>query len=136
MRSRAIDGRLTRPRAAVVNLIAARGSGHFTAGDLADDARRRGVAIGRATIFRTLDLLLVSGAIERLDLPDGEHAYVACRASHHHHVVCTRCGRAADVPDGDLRNVVRSVERATGFTIGDHRLELYGTCPDCERAPR
>jgi Fur family ferric uptake transcriptional regulator len=112
------------------------GDGHFTAADLVDEAERQRVQVGRATVFRTLDLLLATGAIERIDLPDGEHAYVACRPSHHHHVVCTTCGRSVDVDDGDLRDVVGAVERATGFAIDDHRLELYGRCPDCQRGAR
>ncbi|MET1232554.1 MAG: Fur family transcriptional regulator [Candidatus Limnocylindrales bacterium] len=123
--------RATAPRRAVLRLIAAHGDGHFTAADLVADAGHRGVHIGRATIFRTLDLLLEGGFIERIDLPDGEHAYVACRPSHHHHVVCTRCGRSTDVDDGDLRGVTAAVERATGYAIEGHRLELYGRCSAC-----
>ncbi|HEY8198944.1 MAG TPA: Fur family transcriptional regulator [Candidatus Limnocylindrales bacterium] len=125
------DVRVTEPRRVVLELIAARGGGHFAAADLVDDARIRGVHIGRATIFRTLDLFLASGIIERLDLPDGEHAYVACAPSHHHHVVCTVCGRSTGVEDGGLRAVTTAVERATGYVIDGHRLELYGQCPSC-----
>ena len=126
--------RATAPRRAVLQLVTARGDGHFTAADLAADARRQGVRIGRATVFRTLDLFLAGGIIERVDLPDGEHAYVACRPSHHHHLICTRCGRSTDVDDGDLRAVTGAVERATGYAIEGHRLELYGRCPACQAA--
>ena len=125
------DVRSTRPRRTVLELVAARGSQHFSAADLAADAHMRGIRIGRATVFRTLDLLLASGIIERIDLPDREHAYVACRPNHHHHVICTGCGRSTDVGDGDLRGVVAAVERATGFAIEGHRLELFGRCPTC-----
>lgn len=125
------DLRPARARGLVLDLIATRGSGHFTAPELVSDARARGIRVGRATVFRTLDLLLARGAIERLDLPHGEHAYVACRPAHHHHVVCMGCGRAVDVGDGDLREMVRAVEDATGFAVDGHRLELYGRCPRC-----
>ncbi len=130
------DVRVTEPRRIVLELIAARGGGHFAAADLVGDARRQGVHIGRATVFRTLDLFLASGIIERLDLPDGEHAYVACAPRHHHHVVCTVCGRSTDVDDGDLRAVTAAVERATGYAIEGHRLELYGRCPTCQAGAR
>ena len=131
---RALDSaevRVTEPRRVVLQLIAARGGGHFASADLVSDARTRGIHIGRATVFRTLDLFLAGGIIERLDLPDGEHAYVACGPSHHHHLVCTACGRSTDVDDGDLRAVTAAVERATGYAIEGHRLELYGRCPIC-----
>jgi Fur family transcriptional regulator, ferric uptake regulator len=122
--------RVTAPRRAVSELIAAR-SGPFTAADLVADARSRRLGIGRATIFRSLDLLEGLGAVERLDLPSGEHAYVACEPAHHHHVVCSRCGRTADVDDAGLQAVTREIGRRTGFRIDTHRLELFGLCPAC-----
>ncbi len=122
--------RATAARRAVLDLIAGR-DGHFTAADLADDARNRDLRIGRATIFRTLDVLAELHAVERLDLPSGEHAYVACEPDHHHHVVCSACGRSRDIDDAGLRSVVREIARRTGYRIDEHRLELFGRCPDC-----
>ena len=130
------DLRLTGPRRTVVDLVAARGAAHFSAADLIGDARRRGIHIGRATIFRTLDLLQSTGTVERIDLPDGDHAYVACRPSHHHHVVCTSCGRSMDVGDRHLRVAIEAIERATGYRLDAHRLELYGRCPACQEGGR
>jgi Fur family ferric uptake transcriptional regulator len=123
--------RSTDARRAIADLIAARAS-HFTAADLVTDARRRRLGVGRATIFRTLDLLEDLHAVERIDLPSGEHAYVACEPAHHHHVVCSNCGRSRDIDDAGWRAVVRDVERRTGYRIDDHRLELFGRCPDCQ----
>ncbi|HEV8280805.1 MAG TPA: Fur family transcriptional regulator [Candidatus Limnocylindrales bacterium] len=123
--------RSTDARRAIAELIAAR-TAHFTAADLVADARRRRLGIGRATIFRTLDLLAEVHAVERIDLPSGEHAYVACEPAHHHHVVCSTCGRSDDIDDAGWRAVVRDVERRTGYRIDDHRLELFGRCPDCQ----
>jgi Fur family ferric uptake transcriptional regulator len=125
--------RVTGPRRAVAELIAAR-TGHFTAADLAADARARRLRIGRATIFRALDLLTELGVVERLDLPSGEHAYVPCDRAHHHHVVCRRCGRVGDVDDGGMRAFTHEVARRTGYLIDGHRLEMFGLCPDCRAA--
>ena len=83
--------RLTEPRRAVASLIAEH-EGHFTAADLVAHARARRLGLGRATVFRSLDVLVELDAIERIDLPSGEHAYVVCEPLHHHHVVCSRCG--------------------------------------------
>lgn len=122
--------RRTEPRRAVARLIAEQ-DGHFSAADLVVEARRRRLGLGRATIFRTLDLLVDVKAVERLDLPTGEHAYVACDPNHHHHVVCSGCGRSRDVDDHGLRAVVAEVARHTGYRIDEHRLELFGRCPAC-----
>jgi len=122
----------TGARRSIAQLIAAR-NGPFSAADLVEDARVRRLGIGRATIFRTLDVLAELHAVERLDLPSGEHAYVACEPVHHHHVVCSTCGASRDVDDAGWRSVVRDIERTTGYRIDDHRLELFGVCPDCRR---
>jgi len=124
--------RLTAARRSIADLIAAR-NGHFTAADLVADARARRLGIGRATIFRTLDVLADLHAVERLDLPTGDHAYVACERAHHHHAVCSNCGASRDIDDAGWRAVVRDIERRTGYRIDDHRLELFGHCPTCRR---
>ena len=126
----------THPRRALSSLIDRR-AGHFRAADLLEDARRANVRVGRATVFRTLDLLADQGALERIDLPTGEHAYVACEPErdHHHHVVCRTCAKSVEVADSGLQAVVRDLEGETGFEIDAHRLELYGVCSECRRRP-
>jgi len=122
--------RLTAPRLAVADLIVEH-DGHFTAIDLAAAARGRQLGISRATLFRVLDLLVELGVVERLDLPNGAHTYVPCAPAHHHHVVCSRCGRTAEVDDAGLTGAVREIERQSGFRIDTHRLELFGLCRHC-----
>jgi Fur family transcriptional regulator, ferric uptake regulator len=118
-------------RRLVAELVAATG-GHFTAADLLERGRRERVKIGRATIFRALDLLVALKVVERLDLPSGSHAYVVCEPDrHHHHLVCSSCGRNEDIADGDLARVVDDIGRRNGYRIESHRLELFGTCPAC-----
>ena len=90
--------RLTEPRRAVAELVDRR-SGHFSAADLVADAHAERPGIGRATVFRALELFQELGVIERIDLPSGEHAYVVCEPEHHHHVICSNCGRSADIDD-------------------------------------
>lgn len=123
--------RLTGPRQALAGLIADQ-DGHFTAAELVAAAKRHRLGVGRATVFRTLEVLEELGAIERLDLPSGEHAYIGCEPVHHHHVVCSSCGRACEISDADLQRVVRRIGRQTGYRIDDHRLELFGLCPACQ----
>lgn len=122
--------RLTEPRRTLAALIADQ-DGHFTAAGLVAESRSRRLGVGRATVFRTIEALEGLGVIERIDLPNGEHAYVACDPAHHHHVVCSRCGRTAEIEDAGLKTVVREVARRTGFRIDEHRLELFGLCPAC-----
>lgn len=123
--------RVTSPRRVLATLIAGR-PGHFTAEDLLDDSRHSRLGLGRATIFRSLDVLADLGVIERLDLPSGGHAFVACEPAHHHHVVCSTCGRSTGVSDHGLERVAEAIGRETGYRVDTHRLELFGLCRDCQ----
>jgi Fur family ferric uptake transcriptional regulator len=123
--------RLTGSRRALSGLIDEQ-EGHFTAADLIDTAAERHVPVGRATVFRMLDLLTNMGALERLDLPTGDHAYVVCEPQgHHHHVICRECGRSVEVGDLGLQPLVDDIARRTGYLIDTHRLEFFGLCPEC-----
>lgn len=123
--------RLTGPRRAVADLINEY-DGHFTALELETAARNRRLGISRATLFRALDLLTELNVVERVDLPNGEHAYVPCARAHHHHVICSRCGRATEVEDCGVADAVDEIARRSGYRIDAHRLELFGLCRHCQ----
>ncbi len=125
--------RLTAPRRTVASVLDGR-EAHFTAADLLAEARARQPGIGRATVFRALDLFMDLGIVERLDLPTGEHAYVVCQPDlHHHHVVCSNCGRTIDIDDRGIRAITKKVAKRTGYRIEHHRVEMFGTCPACRK---
>lgn len=127
---------VTRPRNLVAQLVVDH-PGHFTASELLLEAKRRRLPLGRATVFRALEVFERLGLVERIDLPDRGHAYVACRPAHHHHVVCTRCGRSSEVADLGFGAIAGAVEEQTGFALDSHRVELFGLCPACRSdAPR
>ena len=123
--------RVTSPRRVVAQLVATQ-DGHFTTSELEGVVRARRLGLSRATLFRALDLLIDLGIVERVDLPSGEHAYVACAGSHHHHVICSRCGRTTEVADHGLAEAVAAMARESGYRIDTHRLELFGFCRHCQ----
>jgi Fur family ferric uptake transcriptional regulator len=125
--------RLTGPRRELADLLTEQ-DGHFTSAELVSETKRRRLGVGRATVFRTLDALEELGLVERIDLPSGEHAYVTCERPHHHHVVCSNCGRTSEIDDAGLKTVVHQVARRTGYRVDIHRLELFGLCPACQAA--
>jgi Fur family transcriptional regulator, ferric uptake regulator len=129
--------RLTGPRRRVLEEVVGRHE-PFTSAELLETVQRDAPTIGRATVFRTLDLLSRLGVVQRIH-SDAEygpcHAYLACDDSHHHHLICNRCGTVLDFSeDGGLEALVREVERRTAFRVEGHRLELTGTCARCQVA--
>ena len=87
--------------------------------------------VGRATVYRTIKLLLDAGAICKLTLPDGTPKYSLGRAQHHHHTVCVRCGSVGEFRHATVERLLRAMGAEIPGEIVGHRMELYITCPVC-----
>lgn len=126
--------RLTEPRRAILTIIAG-GHERFTSAELLDSVQREASSIGRATVFRTLDLLTAVGILQRVHLDDaGCHSYVVCGRAHHHHIVCANCNRVMDFEQGEVEALLARLGERHGFKVEGHHLEVYGRCQDCQAA--
>src|SRR5215203_7480518 len=122
--------RLTGPRQALVQLLADRDH-LFTAQEAWEQVQATGLQIGRATVFRTLDLLAELGALDRVHEGDGCHRYILCAPAHHHHLMCTECGRVQPFAAPEVEAIISHVAQEANFEPLTHHLELVGRCGDC-----
>ena len=129
-RLREAGERVTRQRLLVADALDAVRK-QVTAQELWDRLRKRDPDIGRATVFRTLEALVVAGVARRLEQDGHVYAYVACRPEHHHHLACHRCGRVEEIDEGYIRPVADRLAAERGFRIDDARLDFYGLCASC-----
>jgi Fe2+ or Zn2+ uptake regulation protein len=129
-RLRAAGERVTPQRLQVAAALAAAGR-QLTAQELWEQLRRRTPAIGRATVFRTVEALVAAGVARRLELENHVYGYVACQPEHHHHLACSACGRVDEIGETYVRAVAERVAADTGFQIDDARLDFYGRCARC-----
>lgn len=86
-----------------------------------------------ATAYRMLEAFTRANLARRIEIAQGRALFEAAGA-HHHHAVCTRCGRIADVEACLPKALDERVRKASGFTrIDDHALEFFGICNSCAR---
>jgi Fur family ferric uptake transcriptional regulator len=123
--------RETDARRAIVETVLNR-DGQFTARQLHQELQRWGV--GRATVFRTLDLLVELGVLNRLHTDEHCSAYIVCADHHHHHLVCERCGAVQEISDARVERAVRAMAVESGFRAREHHLEIVGVCRTCQDA--
>jgi Fe2+ or Zn2+ uptake regulation protein len=129
LRLLAEDGlRITAPRQAVVRAVATK-RGSFNPEALADDLRSSGV--GRATTYRTLDLLEKRGLLARIHQA-GCHRFIVCDQGHHHHLVCNACTTVLPIVAGKLEDDLRELAAGLKFRVDAHTLELVGLCESCQ----
>lgn len=105
---------------------------HFTGAELVAEVFAADRSVGRATVFRTLDVLVDLGVIGRVHRPEGGHGYVLCPRGHHHHAICSRCGLVLDLPGCPLSSEAEQDTLVAGFRLQGHRLEYYGLCQACQ----
>ena len=97
-------------------------------------ARGGGRPVGRATVYRALELLHDHQLITRLDVGDGVARYEPAdpAGEHHHHLVCDHCGRLVAFDDPALERAIHGVSRRLGVRVEHHEVLLRGACGDCE----
>jgi Fur family ferric uptake transcriptional regulator len=97
--------------------------------------------IGLSTVYRTLDLLSQTGLLNKLDIGEGQSRYEYRsneKKGHHHHIICTRCGKIIDYSDSLdeelalVRKAEENLVQKYNFVVQDHNIEFYGLCKDCQ----
>jgi Fur family ferric uptake transcriptional regulator len=109
-------------------------SGHLDADSLLFQLRNQGKRVSRATIYRTLDLLVQCGLARKSRL--GREHYVYERVTpgkRHDHMVCTGCGRIIEFYDADLDERQRQVCLEHNFRPSFYSLQIQGLCAECQR---
>jgi Fur family ferric uptake transcriptional regulator len=123
--------RMTGPRQTIVECVAPR-VGTFTAQEIVEQLHERHPGIGRATVFRTLDLLAELGALHRIHNDDGYHLYAVCADEHHHHHLrCVACGMIQIIQAPGVETELQRVAAGFDFDVIDHVIELVGRCATC-----
>ncbi|MEK7379759.1 MAG: Fur family transcriptional regulator [Gemmatimonadota bacterium] len=107
---------------------------HPSADRLQRDLAERGVGVGTATVYRTLDLLVESGLVREHDFGEGFRRFEpTSERSRHEHLVCRRCGRAVEFVNERLERMLEMIADEHRFLHRQHRVEIYGLCADCQR---
>ncbi|HET6516124.1 MAG TPA: transcriptional repressor [Thermodesulfovibrionales bacterium] len=106
--------------------------GHFDPEELLLSMRNKAVSVSRASIYRTLPLLLESGLIEQVEKNDKHSHYEHTFGhGHHDHLICVQCGAVIEVFSPKLEALQDELCRETGFRGIKHTLEIKGYCRIC-----
>src|ERR1700674_4587673 len=119
--------RLTGRRELLVQAIAEK-AGSFTPEALVDELRPHG--IGRATVYRALEVLERLGVLTRVHL-GACHAFTVCDEGHHHHLLCSSCNAVVPVDASVIEQEIQNLARQLEFRVETHTLEFAGRCASC-----
>ncbi len=106
---------------------------HFDVEELLYLLREDGKQISRASVYRTLNLLVDSSLVEKVDFGEGrayyEHIYGHV---HHDHLVCLKCGKVIQFEDPVIEKRQKEICEEHGFDINCHLLNIFGCCSECQ----
>ncbi|MCY4645447.1 MAG: Fur family transcriptional regulator [Gammaproteobacteria bacterium] len=126
---------MTQQRASVAGVVFGSDE-HLSVEEIEGHLRARGERIGKATIYRTLDLLVRSKLVDEHDFGEGFKRYEhrLSRQPVHEHLICLSCGRVTEFRSSEILRLEERVAREHGFRPSRHKLEIYGLCADCRQS--
>ncbi len=125
--------KLTHARLTVLQVLEDSG-GHITSAEVLERVSRLDARIGRASVFRALDLFTSLSVIRPTYIDTSQTpTYVLMPDGHHHHILCTQCGRVIEFDECGLGDLAQELALRLGFRLTGHLVEFYGVCADCQR---
>lgn len=105
---------------------------HFDADQLHMTLKQKGKAISRATVYRTLDLLVQCGLVRKSSFGDQHAHYEPVRSDEHHdHLICINCHTIIEFYRPDLEKLQEAICTEHGFKAMHHSHQIFGLCRDC-----
>jgi Fur family transcriptional regulator, ferric uptake regulator len=89
-----------------------------------------------STVYRTLDLMKRLGLVTEIDNGEGVLRYHHLEKGHHHHLICSRCGKETELPESLLVNLQEKISRDYDFDANLSHLAIFGLCSDCGKKSR
>jgi Fe2+ or Zn2+ uptake regulation protein len=127
------DQRYTRLRRALVETLAGAGR-PLTIPEILQS----NPGLSQSSAYRNITVLLEAGAARRVAGADdhGRFELAEDLAGHHHHLVCSTCGKVSDVKSSPrleraLEEAARAAAEEDDFDVVEHRFDLVGVCADC-----
>jgi len=103
---------------------------HLTAEEIIAHVQARMPEVHKSTIYRTLELLEGAGCVFKSEL--GEHSiYHHAEEGHHHHLICSRCGKTIECDEDLFTPVEKSLVEKYGFRVDFKHLVMSGLCEEC-----
>jgi Fur family transcriptional regulator, ferric uptake regulator len=125
--------KLTKERIAVLREVFS-SHNHFEPENLYLRIKDSGSKASRASVYRTLNLLVESGLVEKVTRTEKSNVYEHTFGhTHHDHMICDGCGSIIEFYSEKLENLQKEICLGNGFDGRSHTLEIHGYCAECKK---
>ncbi len=107
--------------------------GHRESEDIYMAIKTRKTHVSRATVYRTLDILVQYGFARKLNLGDGRARYeTKIDSPHHDHMICNNCGKIIEFVNHKIEKIQEEIMKQHHFKLQQHSHQLFGICKECQ----
>ena len=107
--------------------------GHRECEEIYMSLKQKGKSVSRATVYRTIDILVKNNWARKLELGDGRARYEhKINSSHHDHLVCNSCGQIIEFMDLNIEKRQEIIAKDNDFILIRHIHQLFGLCKKCQ----
>ena len=107
--------------------------GHRESEEIYLALKKRGQHVSRATVYRTMDILVNNGFARKMNLGDGRARYESkVNSSHHDHLICMDCGLIVEFMDQQIEDLQDKIAIQYNFQLKRHIHQLFGLCKKCQ----
>jgi Fur family transcriptional regulator, ferric uptake regulator len=126
---------VTQQREAVADVVF-ESEGHLSVEEIEARLRDRGEKTGKATVYRTMEMLVKSGLVAERDFGEGfkRYEHLFGQMPVHGHLICEECGEVTEIQEVELKRIQDRIAAEAGFTPSRYRLEIFGLCAACKAA--
>ena len=125
--------KVTGPRKAILEVL--RHHPHPMTNKEIHNSLPKGEACDLATIYRSINRLEKLGMVKRYDFGDNTARFELLGKDddgHHHHLICRKCSEVVEIDECFPTELEQRIAKTNGFSDVTHKLEFFGTCPDCQ----
>jgi len=103
---------------------------HYTAEELLVMARNNEPSVSRATVYRTLPLLVECGVIKEMDFGKEYKFYDPNFAEHphHNHLICVDCDKIVEFEDHNIETMEDCLTKRLGFSPANKIIRIEAKC--------
>lgn len=124
--------KVTKHRSSVLEVIE-NSKQPISAEDIYIILKQKNISINLSSVYRILDTLVANSLINKFIFEENNKTcYEINNMEHKHYLICSKCKKMLPISGCPLDAYEAELEKSLGFTITNHKLEIYGYCKECK----
>jgi len=102
------------------------GKKHRECEEICASLKRKNNNVSRATVYRTLDILIKYDFVRKMDIGDGRIRYESkIGHPHHDHMICVETGKIIEFVSDEIELIQDKIAEEKGYKIIKHIHQLF-----------